>query len=100
MTNLSLIKKATELAVNYFEANHIYESTSAIRKRVTDWYNNSDIADAEMLAAAAIEMDYNTAPSYDTLLYLKEFYFPTEPIEVQCFHIKEITDSLNDLAWM
>lgn len=83
MTNMNLIEQAVQLAVNYFEANQISVNSNSIRHRVLEWYNYSDIADAETLAAAAIESEYDCGADYDTILEWKDYYFPEFPIEYQ-----------------
>lgn len=93
MTNMNLIEQAVKLVVDYFEANHISVNSESIRHRVLDWYNHSDIADAEILAAAAIESEYECGADYDTILAWKEFYFPETPIEYQGYvSTQEIKD--------
>ena len=67
MMNNNLINESIKLVENYFEANHITVNSNTIRKRVENWYCNSDIADAEILAAVAIESDYEPM-SYDEIL--------------------------------
>ena len=81
MTNMNLIEQAVQLAVNYFEANQISVNSNSIRHRVLEWYNYSDIADAETLAAAAIESEYDCGADYDTILEWKDYYFPEIPVE-------------------
>ena len=93
MINVNLIEEAIKLAIQYYEANRLTVDTKSIKKRVLDWYNHSDIADAEILAAAAIESEYECGADYDTILAWKEFYFPETPIEYQVYvSTQEIKD--------
>ena len=89
MMNNNLINESIKLVENYFEANHITVNSNTIRKRVENWYCNSDIADAEILAAVAIESDYESM-SYDEILAKKDYYFPEVPVDVHNIHIGEI----------
>ena len=93
MVNINLIEEAIKLAIEYYEANGLTVDTKSIKRRVLDWYNYSDIADAEILAAAAIESEYECGADYDTILEWKEFYFPETPIEYQGYiSTQEIKD--------
>lgn len=100
MLNYSLIEKATVLANEYHEANHIYVNSGVIRKQVTDWYNHTDITDEVILASAVIGIGDYKRTSLNELEQLAESFFPTEPLELQCYHIGEIEDALEDLNWM
>ena len=69
---------------NYYEAEGIMESTGKIAEQVNSWYRNTDITDVEMLAAAVMEYGFYTSlPDYNKLLWNKENYYPTIPIEYQ-----------------
>lgn len=81
MTNMRLINEAVKLVIDLFEAEGIMESTATIQARATEWYNKTEIVDAEMLAAATITGSYQVGTSWDDLLNWKEFYFPSTPIE-------------------
>lgn len=89
MINNNLINESIKLVENYFKANHITVNSNTIRKRVENWYCNSDIADAEILAAVAIESDYEPM-SYDEILAKRDYYFPEVSIDVHNIHIGEI----------
>lgn len=102
MTNMRLIDEAVKLVIDLFEAEDIMESTTTIRARATEWYNKTEIVDAEMLAAATITGSYQVGTSWDDLLNWKEFYFPSTPIEetiakIGGYHFDEETlDWLNE----
>ena len=99
MVNCKLINEAVNLAIGYYEANNYACDSYNIRRRVQDWYNHSDIADAETLAAAAIESEYECGANYDTILEWKEFYFPEVPVEYQGYvSTKEIKDYIYECA--
>lgn len=83
MVNVNLIENAIKLAIEHYEANGLTVDTKSIKRRVLDWYNYSDIADAEILAAAAIESEYECGADYNTILEWKDYYFPEFPIEYQ-----------------
>lgn len=116
MMNTNLIENAVRLVVDLFEDEGIYESTESIRKRAIDWYNNTEIVDVEMLAAATITGSYQFGTSWDELISWKNFYFPSTPIEeattkiigfhfdemllqYENFHISEIESAMEDLLW-
>lgn len=81
MMNMRLIDEAVNLVIELFEAEGIMEATDTIRTRAIEWYNKTEIVDAEMLAAATITGSYQVGTSWDDLLNWKEFYFPSTPIE-------------------
>lgn len=116
MTNINLIEEAVRLVVDLFEAEGIAETTTSIRERASKWYNNTEITDAEMLAAATITGSYQFGTSWDELVDWKNFYFPS-PIakvnriphtteeellmmQMENFHIGEIEDAQRDMLWM
>lgn len=76
MLNYSLIEKATILANEYYEANHIYVASDIIRKQVTDWYNHTDITDEVVLASAVIRIGDYEHITLDELEQLVESFFP------------------------
>lgn len=75
MMNTNLIESAVNIVVNFFEAEGINENTSTIRERVTEWYNKTDITDAELLAAAAITGHYEIGITLDDIISYAKFYF-------------------------
>ena len=123
MMNVRLIEDAVRMVANLFEAEGIYEQTSAIRERATEWYLKIKPVDPEMLAAATITGSYKVGTSWSELLEWKEFYFPSTPIdetlaiiggfrledevfddyeamiELHNFHIGDIEMSLRDATW-
>ena len=93
MVNCKLINEAADLAIAYYEANDLVCDSYNIKRRVRDWYNHTDIADAELLAAAAIESEYNCAIDYDTIIMWWIYYFPKTPVEYsENIHVSELID--------
>lgn len=124
MMNMRLIEEAVKLVVDLFEAEGIMENTDTIRARAIEWYNRTEIVDAEMLAAATITGSYQVGITWDDLLNWKEFYFPSIPLEetlariggylfddiedfpsceemiaMENFHIGEIEAAQRDAMW-
>lgn len=81
MMNMRLIEEAVKLVIDLYEAEGIMEATDTIRTRAINWYERTEIVDAEMLAAATITGSYQVGIFWDELLSWKEFYFPSTPIE-------------------
>lgn len=100
MMNMRLIENAVRLVVELFECEGIYESTVTITERAINWYNHTEITDEEMLAAVTISGRYDSSLSWKELERIKEFYFPSCPIEMDHFHIGEIEMAQNDIGWM
>lgn len=99
MMNVGLINEAVELVAMINEANYIYETNVAIRARVENWYNHTEITDAETLAAVALNGDFTPNVRQYDIDTAREFYFPTVPFEYTEIHIHEIEDALNDELW-
>jgi hypothetical protein len=80
MINYSLIEQATKLVQDFYEAEGIYESSKITREKILDWYEHTDIKDAQTLAAASISGYYRMGTISKELEDLKEFYFPSTPV--------------------
>ena len=99
MTNYNLINAAVTLVNEYNEAENIFEATTIIQERVLSWYNNTDITDSEMLAAAAILIGSYTPTEYSEVMKAKEFLFPS-PLDVDYYiSISEIEMAQMDALW-
>lgn len=99
MVNMNLINEAVKLAARLFEQEGIAVNNEAIENSAKEWYNHTDITDAEELAAAVWIGEYNPKITYGNILDLKEMLFPTEPLEMQHFHIGEIEEAMRDEEW-
>ena len=99
MVNMNLINEAVKLAAQLFEQENIAIHNDTIKNRIIDWYNHTDITDVEELAVAAWLGDYNGSITYDSILEVKDLMFPTQPLEMQYFHIGEIEEAMNDAKW-
>lgn len=74
MTNKKLITDAVNIILNYYKAENIFEPYNQIARRVTEWYNKSEITNKYQLAAVAIESDYYPA-TWDWVIKITNFYF-------------------------
>jgi len=99
MLNMSLINAAVKVVEDFFDAEGIYENTEAIKARAINWYNHIKIVEVEMLAAATISGEYQIGMTLDDVLEIKEFYFPSIPIELENYHISEIEAAQHDCLW-
>lgn len=82
MMNEKLIMETIKLITDYFEAENIYVATSIIDAQARDWYNHSEIYESEMLAAVVMSYGYYKAGfTWNELEQLRDFYFPSSPIE-------------------
>lgn len=98
MMNWRLINEAVKMVNDYFDYEGIYESNKTIIARASDWYSKTEITDSEMLAAAVISGPYQRY-SWTELEKLKEFYFPSCPLDFDNFGIGEIEAAMKDAAW-
>ena len=104
MLNMKLIEEAVKLVVDYYETERAVADTRGIRDSAIEWYSNTEIVDAEMLAAAVM-----TSPcrphilaeiTWDTLREWKEFFYPSIPFEYTEIHVHEIQEAIEDeLYW-
>ncbi len=123
MMNMRLIAETVRLVNSYFEAENIMVSNQTIEAQAKDWYNHSEIVEAEMLAAAVMNYgNYRPGTMWNELEQLREFYFPSTPIEemiariggypanedfsqyeemitMENFHIGEIEAAQRDAMW-
>ncbi len=108
MTNMILINEAIKLVSDIYEGEGIMENTESIRTKVENWYNNTDITSAEMLASAVMLGDYSKDIKYDDIVRLCENYFyDEEPVRKTGYYafddygisIGEIEDSYRDYFW-
>lgn len=94
MMNVRLIQEAIKLVNDYYDAQRKQEQNAVIIERAVNWYNNTEIVDAEMLAAMVIYGPYTPAISWNKCIEIKEYFFPTLPLEFTHFHIGEIEEAL------
>ena len=115
MMNMTLIAETVRLVNSYLEAENIMVSNQTIEAQAKDWYNHSEIVEAEMLAAAVMNYGfYRVGTKWDELEQLREFYFPSEPVEfgacgfdencyemmaMENFSIEEIEMAQRDAMW-
>lgn len=79
MTNLILISKAVTTLEEIYESKNIQESRKSIESRILDWYNHTDLAEEEMLVAAAWIGDYSPSISFEAIVDAREALF-VEPL--------------------
>lgn len=79
MVNINLITKAVTLADKILSMNGIYEDPEKIIREAYSWYSNTDITDAELLAAAIIAYGYYKFVPYDEIEDARNFYFAPLP---------------------
>lgn len=99
MRNTELIGMAFGLMIDFnVNNNYCLDNLTArdMVRRLEDWYDHTEIVDAEMLAAVAIEGEYDNSKDWNYCLEKKKFYFPTLPIECTEIHISEIEEALFD----
>lgn len=91
---------AMNLYRNMAEANRWVVDDDSIEAQVQSWYDNSDVVDPEMLAAAALEYGYWRMISYEDWIDLKNKWFCDVPLEYQGYpSISEIESAQRDIEW-
>jgi hypothetical protein len=98
MLNCKLIQDALKLYTDYCEINGRPVTDTVAYDCIHSWYVNSDIADAEYLAAAALHWGrYDCSADYDAIVEAAMHYFPTEPVEYQGYiSVEELREALDE----
>ena len=99
MMNTRLIEDAINLVTEYNEVEGIYETYEDIKARAINWYNHTEITEAEMLAAVMLTGDFNPGMTWREIEEARAFFFPCEPLEFHNFHIGEVEAALRDERW-
>lgn len=99
MMNMRLIEEAVKLVNEFYAAEGIYETNAVIISIATEWYNHTEIVDAETLAAVTMYGRYTPGLKVEDILHIKEAFYPELPLELTNFHIGEIEETLNDEFW-
>jgi len=103
MLNKRLISETIALVKEYYEINKLSFHYNSVEKETINWYSNTEIVDAEMLAA--VVMTYSCTPeniaemTWDKFLKLKEFYFPTIPFEYTEISVEELDLAMKDMLF-
>lgn len=100
MINAKLLKETLKLVNDFYAAEHIYETDAVITEIATEWYNHTEIVDAETLAAVTMFGRYTPGLKIEDILRIKEAFYPELPFEFTDFHIGEIEEALFDAKWM
>lgn len=93
----STVEAAVRIVIEELELQHIPCDTPSIRARVYGWYEHSDVADPEVLAACALTRDWYPTATYHDMLKAKEYWFPSNPYEN--FASWEIEAAQHDAFW-
>lgn len=96
MTNTALIETAVDLANKIAATAGIMMSNTCIRCRVENWYNYTDFTNPEILAACAIDSDYNSNLSYSWIMETYHYYYPSIEDDIP---IWEIEAAQHDVMW-
>lgn len=99
MTNKALLDSAIKLVNQIFESEGIFETNNVLFTRAERWYNHTEITDVETLAAVIMYGDYDSSLRHKDICEIKEFFFPSIPLELCEFHIGEIEMALHDIDW-
>ena len=79
MMNMRLIEDAIKLVNEFYAAEGIYETNVVIREIAIEWYNHTEIVDAEMLAAVTMYGRYQAGLKWSDILRIKEAFYPELP---------------------
>ena len=75
----STVEKAVNIAVEVLELHNATFNESTIRHTVMTWYNNSDVADPEILAACALMgVEWYHGATYTFMCEAREICFGGE----------------------
>lgn len=94
----STVEMAVKLVVDNFEMNHMTCDTQSILASVHSWYDNSDVADPEILAACVLMgRDWFPEATYQYMLYAKDQWFPQDSYAGTS--IWDIEAAQRDMIW-
>ena len=103
MLNMRLIEEEVELVEKIYEAEHLTFNHKTLTESAVNWYSNTEIVEAEMLAA--IVMTAKCTPevlaeiTWDELEKWREFYFPQVPFEYYEIGMAELKEARYDEFW-
>lgn len=73
----TIVKCALSIAKDYYKNNYnVNINDKYFEQKLYNWYCNTDIADATVLAAMAIHGDYHCGYTHDLILQITEDTFP------------------------
>lgn len=73
----TIVKCALSIARDYYKNNYnVNINDKSFEQKLYNWYCNTDIADATVLAAMAIHGDYHCGYTHDLILQITEDIFP------------------------
>ena len=93
------IEKALGIIYDYYHEENIYEPIGDVINRLKEWYIKIGIEDEETLAALAMSGNYEKPMTTQEILNIREFFFPSTPLEFDNFSIEEIELALWDKEW-
>ena len=105
MSKNSIISNAVALVNYIYEGEGIMETNDVIKHKVENWYNHTDLCDAEMLAAASMLGDYSSSITYTQIRDLAENCFPEFFFSFALvghadeYSIGDYEDSYRDFMW-
>lgn len=77
---MTSIVEATSIISGYLEAAGITVDNKSTDRQVESWYQNTDIVDPYMLAAAVLEWGDYRPVSYNSWCFVTDKYFPCAPL--------------------
>ena len=99
----TVVKCALSIAKDYYKNNYnVNINDKSFEQKLYNWYSNTDIADATVLAAMAIHGEYHSDYTQDLILQITEDIFPNYFEELTAIEemAKEWEDSQNGEDFM
>lgn len=84
MTNTKLIEATMKKIETFFKLEGFpltLDLKTSFKEKVENWYNHTEITDAETLAAVTLSGDFKPGITIKEIEQIKEFFFPHTPPE-------------------
>lgn len=98
MTNTKLIEATMKEIETFFKLEGFpltLDLKTSFKAKVENWYNHTEITDAETLAAVTLSGDFKPGITIKEIEQIKEFFFPHTPPE----YILYDGDMMEEIKW-
>lgn len=102
MTNTKLIEATMKEIETFFKLEGFpltLDLKTSFKAKVENWYNHTEITDAQTLAAVVMSGDFEPGITIKEIQQIEEFFYPSIPPEYTEIHIAEIEEAEKDNLW-
>lgn len=102
MINTKLIEATMKEIETFFKLEGFpltLDLKANFKTKAENWYNYTEITDAETLAAVVMSGDFEPGITIKEIQQIEEFFYPSIPPEYTEIHIAEIEEAERDSFW-